>query len=85
MGLYIEAGPQVGLRAKEDVGNVSSGDFAKKTDLAFAGGVGYQAKSGLGFGVRYIAGISKVGDFNISNVKTDFRTNVAQASIFYIF
>ena len=85
MGLYIEAGPQVGMVMKDDLKGSSFGDFAKKLDLAAAGGIGYQSKIGLGFGVRYIAGLSKVGDFNISNVKTDFRTNVAQASIFYIF
>jgi hypothetical protein len=85
IGLYIEAGPQVGMRAKEDVGNTSMGDFAKKLDLAAAAGIGYQTKGGFGFGVRYVAGLSKVGNFNISNVKTDFRTSVAQASIFYIF
>lgn len=85
MGLYIEAGPQVGMRASEDVKGVPAGDFAKKLDLAAAGGIGYQSKIGLGFGARYIAGLSKVGDFTISNVKTDFRTNVIQASLFYIF
>lgn len=84
-GLYIEAGPQTGMKVKEDVDNTSGGDFAKKLDLAAVGGLGYQSKSGFGFGVRYVAGLSKVGDFNISTVKTDFRTNVAQASIFYIF
>ena len=85
IGLYFEAGPQFGIRASEDAGNTFTGEFAKKTDLAFAGGLGYQAKSGFGFGVRYVAGISKVGDFTISNVKPDFKTSVAQASIFYIF
>jgi len=84
-GLYIEAGPQVGARINDDLKGSSYGDFAKKLDLAAAGGIGYQSKMGLGIGVRYIAGLSKVGDFNISNVKTDFRTNVVQASIFYIF
>jgi len=84
-GFYIEAGPQVGMRLKEDVGNTTMGDFAKKLDLAAAGGIGFQTKGGFGIGARYIAGLSKVGDFNISNVKTDFRTNVIQASIFYIF
>ena len=85
MGLYIEAGPQVGMRIKDDLKGSSFGDFAKKLDLAAAGGIGYQSKIGLGFGVRYIAGLSKVGDFKISDVNTDFKTNVAQASIFYIF
>jgi hypothetical protein len=84
MGIYFEAGPQVGIRAKEDLKDTQIGEF-KKMDLAAAGGIGFQTKGGLGIGARYIAGLSKVGDFNISNVKTDFKTNVVQASVFYIF
>ena len=84
-GFYIEAGPQTGMRAKQDLNGESVNNFAKRLDLAAAGGIGYQSKMGLGFGARYIAGLSKVGDFDISNVKTDFRTNVIQASVFYIF
>jgi len=84
-GLYIEAGPQTGLRLKEDTRGATFGNFAKRLDLAAAGGIGFQTKSGFGIGARYIAGLSKVGDFDISNVKTDFKTNVIQAGIFYIF
>jgi len=84
-GLYFEAGPQTGLRVKQDLEGATLQNFSKRLDLAAAGGVGYQTKFGLGFGARYIAGLSKVGDFDISNVKTDFRTNVVQASLFYIF
>ncbi len=84
-GLYFEAGPQTGFRIKEDTKGASFGNFAKRLDLSAAGGIGYQTKGGFGIGARYIAGLSKVGDFDISNVKTDFRTNVVQASVFYIF
>lgn len=84
-GLYIEAGPQVGMRASEDIGKTQIGEFAKKLDLSAAGGIGFQTKSGFGFGARYVAGLSKVGDFQLSNVKTDFRSSVIQASVFYIF
>lgn len=85
VGIYFEAGPQVGMRANEDVGNKQMGEFAKKLDLAGAAGIGYQSKSGFGIGATYVAGLSKVGDFKLSNVNTDFRTSVVQASIFYIF
>ena len=85
VGFYIELGPQVGMKAKEEVGNSGTGDFAKKLDLAGAGGIGWQSNMGLGAGFRYIAGISKVGDFKYTNIKTDFRTNVIQGSVFYIF
>jgi hypothetical protein len=83
-GLYVEAGPQTGLRIKDDA-EVSNGDFAKRLDLAAVGGLGYQTKGGFGIGLRYVAGLSKVGDFNLSSVHTDFKTNVVQASIFYLF
>ena len=84
-GVYIEAGPQVGMRIKDDLEGSSFGDFSKRLDLSVAGGLGYQSKIGLGVGARYIAGLSKVGDFKLANIKTDFRTNVIQASVFYIF
>ena len=85
LGLYIEAGPQVGMRANDNVSSTQIGEFAKKLDLSAVGGIGFQSKSGFGFGARYIAGLSKVGDFQPSTVKPDFRNSVIQASIFYIF
>jgi hypothetical protein len=85
IGLYIEAGPQVGMKASEEVKGITSKEFAKKLDLAAAGGIGFQSKIGLGIGVRYVYGISKVGDFDASNIKNDFSNNNIQASIFYVF
>lgn len=85
LGVYFEAGPQVGIRVNEDIDKTQLSQFAKKMDLAAVGGIGYQTKMGLGIGARYVAGLSKVGDFNFSNIKTDFRSNVIQASVFYIF
>jgi Outer membrane protein beta-barrel domain len=84
-GIYVEGGGQVGFRIKEDVGNQSVTNFAKKMDLAGVGGLGYQMKCGLGFGARYVAGISKVGDFNSSSISPDFKNAVVQGSVFFIF
>lgn len=84
-GFYIEGGAQAGMKAKEDVKGLSMGDFAKKLDLAAVGGLGYQSKMGLGIGARYVYGISKVGDFNVTNIRNDFKNNNIQASIFYVF
>lgn len=84
-GIYMEAGPQVSMRAKDGIDKSQIGEFAKKLDLGAAGGIGFQSNSGFGIGVRYVAGLSKVGDFQLSNIKTDFRSSVIQASIFYIF
>jgi hypothetical protein len=85
-GLYFEAGPQVGALMKEDLDKtLVDGQFAKKLDFGVAAGLGFQAKNGLGIGARYVAGLSKVGDFQSSVVKTDFRNSMVQASVFYIF
>ena len=84
-GLYVEAGTQVGMKASEDVKGVAFKDFAKKLDVAAAGGIGYQSKIGLGIGARYVYGLSTVGDFDASNIKNDFKNNNIQASIFYVF
>jgi hypothetical protein len=85
LGLYVEAGPQVGMLASEEVKGLSADEFAKKLDVAAVGGIGFQSKIGLGIGVRYVYGISKVGDFDASNIKNDFKNNNIQASIFYVF
>jgi len=84
-GIYIEAGPQVSFRIKDDIGKTDIGEFTKKMDLAAVGGIGYQSPIGLGFGARYVYGISKVGNFQLSDVKPDFKNSVVQASMFYIF
>ena len=84
-GFYVEAGPQFGMKASEKVAGLSTGDFAKKVDLAAAGGIGFQTKIGLGIGARYVYGLSKVSDFDFSGVKNDFKNNNIQASIFYVF
>jgi hypothetical protein len=85
LGLYVEAGPQVGMRTSENTSDPQTGDFAKRLDLSAAGGLGFQSKNGFGIGVRYVAGLSKVGDFKLSNENPEFRNSVMQASVFYIF
>lgn len=81
-GFYLEAGPQIGFKLSEDVGNETVNDFAKNLDLAIAVGLGFQTKSGLGIGARYIAGLSKVGDFEPSaGFNPDFKNSVIQVGI----
>src|SRR5882724_9560221 len=83
-GFYIEAGPQVGFKASEDVPNSTINTFAKNLDLAVAGGIGYHSPIGLGIGARYIAGVSKVGDFDASEgINPDFKNSTIQVSLFY--
>ncbi|SFD87299.1 Outer membrane protein beta-barrel domain-containing protein [Chitinophaga sp. CF118] len=88
LGVYVEAGPQANMLIT-DAKNTGFEKFADKIDAGAAFGLGFQFKEGpvqgLGFGVRYYMGLTDVGQFNSSSIKSDFRNNVAQASIFYVF
>lgn len=83
IGLYLEGGPQVSMLINEDVPGVS-GDFAEPISVSLSGGIGYQSKMGLGFGMRYNAGLSNVTKLDM-NPKPEFKNNVVQASMFYVF
>ena len=82
-GFYLEAGPQIGFKVSEDIPNTTIKDFAKSTDLSVGAGLGYHSDMGLGIGARYVAGISKVGDFDGSDIDPDFRNSTIQVSLFY--
>lgn len=88
IGIYAEAGPQVGILAS-DVKDTPFDKFAAKIDAGVVAGLGYQFRSGpvkgLGIGARYYYGFMDVGKFNSSGIKPDFRNNMVQTSIFYIF
>jgi hypothetical protein len=81
-GFYIEAGPQIGFNVHSTVAGTSE-DFAKSTDLAIAGGLGFSSKIGLGIGARYVAGLSKVGNFDLSTTTPDYKNGNIQISLFY--
>ena len=81
-GFYLEAGPQIGFNVHSSVAG-NSEDFAKNTDLAVAGGLGYSSKIGLGIGARYVASLSKVGNFDASTTTPDYRNGNIQVSLFY--
>jgi hypothetical protein len=86
--VYLEAGPQVGFRAGQDAnnGNQTINNFAKNLDLSLGAGIGYHTPSGFGVGARYMAGLSKVGDFQVSPgnpINPDFKNSVVQLSVFY--
>lgn len=83
-GLFLEVGPQVSIKIKEDVLGFQNVDFAKKIDIGVAGGLGFQSKIGLGIGARYIYGIEKVSE-NPNAVLGEFKNNNIQASLFYTF
>lgn len=88
IGLFVEAGPQVGILVDEDVkalGVPSDTDFAEKIDAGITGGIGYQFKNGLGISARYYISFTDVTKTASPGINTDFQNNMAQASIFYIF
>ncbi len=83
-GFYVEAGPQVSFRLNEKTEQMPIDNFSKNLDLAIDAGLGYHGNSGFGIGARYIAGISKVGDFSGDAARNpDFRNGVFQLSLFY--
>ena len=83
-GLYLEGGPQFGLKISEENPNPNIDNFAKDGDLSIGLGIGVH-KSNFGIGGRYVIGISKVGDFDAANIDPDFKNGVIQVSLFYTF
>ena len=81
-GFYVEAGPQIGFRASENIPDQTIENFAKSTDLAIDFGLGFQTKAGFGIGARYVAGLTEVGNFDAANIDPDFRNGVLQLSVF---
>ena len=81
-GFFLEAGPQVGFKISDNIENKTIENFAKDLDLSAAIGAGIQTKKGLGVGIRYLAGLSKVGDFEATDVLSpDFKNSVLQVGI----
>ena len=81
-GLYIEAGPQFGLKVSDKISGVNTD--VKNLDAAIAAGIGYHSKMGLGIGARYIAGLSKVGNIDFDGeVNPDYKNSTIQISVFY--
>lgn len=80
-GFYGELGPQFSFKLSEDIGNQTINEFAKDLDLSIGAGIGIKGKNGLGIGVRYMAGLSKVGDFNSSSISPDFKNSLLQVSL----
>lgn len=81
-GFYVEAGPQFGFKLSESVPDQTAEDFAKNLDLSVGAGLGFQSAMGFGIGARYLAGISKVGDYDASD-GPNFKNSVIQIGISY--
>ena len=80
-GFYLEAGPQFSFKLSDNIENQSIENFVNDLDLSAGFGLGWQTKGGLGIGARYLVGISKVGDFDVSEgngIDPDFKNSVIQ-------
>lgn len=87
-GLYLEAGPQIGILIDEDftsLGINSDAKFAEKIDGGAAAGIGYQFPNGLGIGARYYMSFTDLTKVKTAGFKSDFQNNSAQLSLFYTF
>ena len=91
-GLFLEAGPQAGflvaLKVEDYVNNVlvystNSTANARRVDLGYIVGVGYQLPQGLELGFRYNGGIFDVNAASASGGKQ--RNSVFQFQIGYLF
>lgn len=80
-GFYVEAGPQVGFKISESIPDQTVETFAKNLDLSIGAGLGFQSASGFGIGARYLAGLSKVGDFDPAIANPDFKNSVIQIGV----
>ncbi len=83
-GFYLEAGPQFSFKISDNIENQTIQNFVNDLDLSAGFGLGWQTKSGLGIGARYLVGISKVGDFDISEgngIDPDFKNSVIQLGV----
>lgn len=80
--VYIEGGPQFGLKVSDKVSGVNTD--VKNLDVGLAAGLGFRTRSGFGLGARYIAGLSKVGDIDFGGtINPDYKNSVIQVSAFY--
>lgn len=89
-GLFFEAGPQVGLllSAKDKPGNLvidTKGRY-NTFDFGYLAGLGYQRKQGLGIGLRYNGGFTKVEKSVVTGpvkVDNDIRNSAFQLYLTY--
>ena len=82
-GLFVEAGPQVGLllSAKDEYDTPTSGeddikDDLKSTDFGANVGLGYQFDSGLNVNARYTFGVSDINDIDSPGFDFSNQNNV---------
>jgi hypothetical protein len=76
---YLEAGPQFGYKIGEDISSGNFRGFIENLDASVGGGVRFKLLF-LSAYARYMAGISKVGDFNSSSTP-NFKNSLLQVGL----
>jgi len=95
-GFFVETGPQIGylLSAKNEgtgtnnnTGEVDIKDNLDKTDIAWAGGIGYFSRIGLGVSARYNFGLRDINEDNSngSSNQGKIKNRVMQFGLFWQF
>ncbi|GAB2855895.1 porin family protein [Hymenobacter ruber] len=93
-GFFLEAGPQVGVlvAAQDKLGDatikLNREQYFTTADIGFAGGLGFQRKSGLGAGLRYVGGLSSISKSlsqGAVTIQKDARNSVLQLYLTYSF
>lgn len=92
-GFYLETGPQASylVKATNDGpgGDVDNKDQFDKFDIAWAGGIGYMSRIGLGVGARYNFGLSNVledgGGNNSANNGPELKNRVISIGLTWQF
>lgn len=92
-GFYGELGPQLGFITKTELttsrlnlqgSTTSLDDFTASTAWAGVAGIGYSFKSGLGFGARYVMGLTNPWE-NTMAMDVDLSTRTFAFSLHYRF
>ena len=93
-GFFLEAGPQVGvlLAARDKVGDMTNSLnrelYFTSADFSFVGGLGFQRKSGLGGGFRYVGGLTSINkstSLGTTAVQREAQNSVLQLYLTYSF
>lgn len=83
-GFFAETGPQLGflMSAKSNVDGDKTNvkDYFKKTDFAWALGIGYQTQSNIGVNARFNFGLSKMDEDGQAKI----FNRVFQVGMFYV-
>lgn len=83
-GFYAELGPQLMASSSQSINGQKVPFYARNVDFSADAGVGYRWPSGVGVGMRYVAGLSRTSIYYEDVRLPDFKTNAIQVSLFWM-